>query len=123
MSGLLIQHKRKVYGFIDLLGDLGGVLEVIMVLTGAFLFPISEHHFTLQAAKRIFLARTTNSNLFESPHKGNMNIANNIKMLKFADKKLMYKYSHVFQGRICNNLHDHNLSNNAELAQKSSEHT
>lgn len=54
-------HERSVYGIIDLLGDLGGVLEVIMVFTGVLLFPISEHHFVLQATKRMFLARSKNS--------------------------------------------------------------
>ena len=64
ISDLQKMHQRAVYGFIDLLGDLGGVLEVIMVLTGAILMPIAEHHFTLQAAKRIFMARTKDSKLF-----------------------------------------------------------
>ena len=40
-------HTREVYGFIDILGDLGGVLEVIMVVMGGILMPISEHHFIL----------------------------------------------------------------------------
>ena len=47
ISDLEKKHARAVYGFIDLLGDLGGVLEVIMVFTGAVLLPISEHHYTL----------------------------------------------------------------------------
>lgn len=34
-------HQRYVYNFIDLLGDLGGILEVIMVATGALLLPIA----------------------------------------------------------------------------------
>jgi hypothetical protein len=35
-------HKRKVYGFLDLLGDLGGVTEIVMIVFGFFLFSISE---------------------------------------------------------------------------------
>ena len=60
LSGLQKHYQRQVYGIIDLLGDLGGVLEVIMVVSGALLFPISEHHFTLQASKRMFLVRSEN---------------------------------------------------------------
>ena len=40
-SPLLKKHDRQVYGFIDLIGDLGGILEVIMAITGGFIFPIS----------------------------------------------------------------------------------
>lgn len=47
LNSLEKKHSRAVYGFIDLLGDLGGVLEVIMVFTGAIFLPISEHHYTL----------------------------------------------------------------------------
>lgn len=46
-SALQKNHERQVYGFIDLLGDLGGILEVIMVITGGLLMPISEHHYIL----------------------------------------------------------------------------
>ena len=42
-----IQHERTIYSFFDLLGDLGGVTEVIMVSFGFMLFPISEHSFIL----------------------------------------------------------------------------
>lgn len=59
LESLQETHDRAVYGVIDLLGDLGGVLEVIMVFTGIIFFPISEHHFILQATKRMFLARSS----------------------------------------------------------------
>ena len=72
-----------------MLGDLGGVLEVIMVCTGALLFPISEHHYTLQAAKRIFMARTKDPNLFKNLAKGNLNAENNKKILKYTDENLI----------------------------------
>ena len=64
LSSLQKANDRAVYGIIDLLGDLGGVLEVIMVITGIFLCPISEHHFILQATKRMFLARSKRTDLF-----------------------------------------------------------
>lgn len=64
LQSLKRSNSRQVYGFIDLLGDLGGVLEVIMVFTGAIFLPISEHHYTLQATKRMFMVRSQDSSLF-----------------------------------------------------------
>jgi len=43
---------------------LGGVTEVIMITFGFMMFPISEHSFTLKAAKRLFLARTDDPEMF-----------------------------------------------------------
>lgn len=43
-------YKRQVYGILDLLGDLGGVTEVIMICFGIFLYPISEHSYIMKAA-------------------------------------------------------------------------
>ena len=48
----------------DLLGDLGGVTEVIMIIFGFILYPISEHSYTLKAIKRLYLARTNKNGLF-----------------------------------------------------------
>lgn len=59
-----VKHTRAVYGLIDLLGDLGGVTEVIMLVFGFFLFPVSEHNFTIQATKKLFYASTSDNNLF-----------------------------------------------------------
>ena len=59
-----IKHVRVVYDLLMVLGDLGGVTEVIMICFGFFLYPISEHSFYLQAIKKLFLARTRNESLF-----------------------------------------------------------
>ena len=59
-----IRHIRYIYGILDILGDLGGVTEVIMILFGFFLYPISEHSFVLQALRRLYKARTTDESLF-----------------------------------------------------------
>jgi hypothetical protein len=61
-------HERSVYGSLDLLGDLGGVTEVVMIIFGIFLFPVSEHSFTLKAAKKMFIARTKETGLFNPPN-------------------------------------------------------
>ena len=62
-----IIHERAVYGSLDLLGDLGGVTEIIMIVFGFFLNPISEHSFILKAAKKMFTARTKEQQLFDKP--------------------------------------------------------
>ena len=46
------QYKltRQIYNVFDLLGDLGGVTEVIMLCFGFFLYSISEHSFYITAS-------------------------------------------------------------------------
>ena len=56
----LMFHERKIYNFFDLLGELGGVTEVIMIFFGVFLFKVSKHSFIMKATKRIFTAFTEN---------------------------------------------------------------
>lgn len=52
----------------DLLGDLGGVVEVLTILFGIFLFPISEFSFILEASQKLFYARSTDKSLFKQPN-------------------------------------------------------
>ena len=59
-----VKYTREVYTILDVLGDLGGIVEVIMIIFGFFLFPISEHSFYLKAARMLYYARTKDSNLF-----------------------------------------------------------
>jgi len=54
-------------------------MEVIMLTFGVFMFPISEHSFILKAAKRLFLARTSDHEMF---------------IYKSGDKELM-KYDDI----------------------------
>lgn len=58
-------HKRKIYDIVALLGDLGGVTEVIMLTMGCLLFPIAESSYNMMSTKRLFIARTSNDDLFE----------------------------------------------------------
>jgi hypothetical protein len=36
-----VEYERKIYSFLDLMGDLGGVLEAFTILIGFFILPIS----------------------------------------------------------------------------------
>ena len=57
-------HGRGVYSIIDLLGDLGGQIEIYLFVFGVIMFPLSEHSFTLKATKNLFMARTKDKNMF-----------------------------------------------------------
>jgi hypothetical protein len=60
-----IEHERSRYNLLDLLGDLGGVLEVFMLVFGLIAFPISEFSFVMKAISILFLARTKDNDLFD----------------------------------------------------------
>ena len=63
-----INHQRKIYNLLDLLGDLGGVTEVIMICFGIFIYPISEHSFVIKALKKVYMAKTNDRDLFEDKY-------------------------------------------------------
>ena len=58
LSDISVAHSREKYSLLDLLGDLGGVLEVIILVTGMIFFSISEHSFVLKVIEKMFFART-----------------------------------------------------------------
>ena len=59
-----VEHQRKVYDILSLMGDIGGVIEILILLTAAFIGPINEHLFNLKAIQKLYLARTRQQNLF-----------------------------------------------------------
>ena len=65
IDAVKISHSREVYNILDLIGDLGGVLEVIIFVFGVFLFPISEFSFVMKALEKLYLARTSHSTLLK----------------------------------------------------------
>ena len=46
------------------MGDLGGVIEVLLIVFNIIFLPMSEHSFNLKAIKKLFLARTKDDALF-----------------------------------------------------------
>ena len=58
-------HKREIYNLLDLFGELGGVIEIFIIILGIFLYPISHYSFMLNATKIFFKARTKDTNLFK----------------------------------------------------------
>ena len=65
MSNSLITHKRRIYDIVAVLGDLGGVTEVMMLAMGCLLYPISQSSYKMMSTKRMFIARTKNDELFD----------------------------------------------------------
>ena len=60
-----VSENRSVYGWLDVLGDLGGVMEIILLAFGFFLYPFSEHSFILNAANSLFYASTKLEGVFK----------------------------------------------------------
>ena len=58
-------HTREAYSAMDLLGDLGGVVEVIIGTIGVLLYPISEFSFVFRAIEKLYFAKTKNSKTFK----------------------------------------------------------
>jgi hypothetical protein len=59
-----VEHSREVYNLLDLIGDIGGVLDVLLLLFGLLIYPISEHSFVLKAIEKLFLAHSVQENVF-----------------------------------------------------------
>ena len=57
-------QARKHYDFLDFLGDLGGILEIILITFGLVMYSVSEHSFHMQSMSRLFKARTHQEDLF-----------------------------------------------------------
>jgi hypothetical protein len=64
-----IEHRREVYNLLDVIGDLGGVVEVFLFIFGIVLYPISKMSFIFKATKMLFHARTSDINMFKIKNK------------------------------------------------------
>jgi hypothetical protein len=64
---IAVGHERAIYSLLDLLGDLGGVTEVMMIVFCFILLPISEHSFVVKSMKKLYIARTREKDLFLPP--------------------------------------------------------
>jgi len=49
------EYKRHVYNFVDFLGELGGILELIVFLCGIIMYPINEHKFYVYSLSKLFI--------------------------------------------------------------------
>jgi len=53
-----------VYGLMDLLGDLGGVVEIVTLVFGCFIYNISEHSFYTNSISKLYMANTKEEGMF-----------------------------------------------------------
>ena len=48
-------HKRKNYSLMEIIGDLGGVFELLVLCVGFFIRPISRHSFIMKVLRKTFM--------------------------------------------------------------------
>ena len=56
LSNQTLEHHRNVFTFLDMLEDIGGILEIILKLTAILIIPISEHSFLTKAISKLYKA-------------------------------------------------------------------
>ena len=77
LGNVKIEHERSIYTFMDMIGDLGGVQEILIMMFGLLLFPFSEYSFVLKFMSKMYLVKTSKLNIFQTvvgkPKKKNSN--------------------------------------------------
>ena len=69
LSSTRVNHDRRIYGWLDLLGDMGGVQGALCVCLEFMLLPIAHHCYILAVMKRLFLGQTRDKSLFKTQKK------------------------------------------------------
>ena len=59
-----ISHVREVYSIMDLLSDLGGVAEIILISVGSLLGSFTTHSFLLRSLKNLFYVKLDKEGIF-----------------------------------------------------------
>jgi hypothetical protein len=44
-------HEREIYNLLDVIGEMGGVIEIIVIVFGVIVYPISKQSFILDATE------------------------------------------------------------------------
>lgn len=52
-----MEIRREVYGFLDLIADVGGVKEVLISICGVLMYSIGRQSYNLKFMKDLFLVR------------------------------------------------------------------
>lgn len=73
----MLKHTRQVYSILDVFGDYGGVVEVLMNIASFLVAPIAAHYFNLKAISKLFLVKTKDRKIF--PQRTNLRNLNRIK--------------------------------------------
>ena len=59
------QYQRVSYNLLGLIGDIGGVFELFVSVSGILFYSIAEHSFILSAMKKQFLVKTIEPEFFK----------------------------------------------------------
>lgn len=55
---LRTDNERNVYNLMNFIGDIGGVVDVILLVLGIFINPFQEHSFVMKALKKLYLVKS-----------------------------------------------------------------
>ena len=66
LSNVMMGHEREVESLIQLMGDIGGLIEFLFVIFLAILSPIAEFDFYLKAIKKLYYARSRDGNILNT---------------------------------------------------------
>lgn len=61
----LEMHTRIITNIFDLLAELGGVLEVVVITVLVFLAPLFRHNYHMDLLNSLYFAKTKDSTLFQ----------------------------------------------------------
>ena len=59
-----LSHEKHVYSLIELIGDLGGTVEVFIGLFAFFLTPISNFSFNMEAFHKMYMVKSKHGNQY-----------------------------------------------------------
>ena len=65
LSNETFKHSRKVYSLLDLFGDLGGLLEVLMIICSNLIAPWAAFKFNFKAIQKLYYVFTRQRQLFD----------------------------------------------------------
>ena len=108
LSPFLKNYVRKTYNLSNAVSKLGGLMSVMMAVFKAVLFPISQHMYYWIAIKRLFLARTSDQNLFLDEKKGKFRSRNEKKITQYFNPE-QFGIQNMLLCRVKNEIQKHRL--------------
>jgi len=60
LDSVFLKHNRKILGILDVLGEFGGIKEVIFLAAAALLGPLTVHSFFITAIQKLFITDKLN---------------------------------------------------------------
>jgi hypothetical protein len=65
MESLIFSHFRHSYDLIDVFSDIGGILEMVVLIFGFLVYPISKYSFYIESIRKSFLVECNDKKLFK----------------------------------------------------------